>query len=1129
MQFIKLEILNLASLDRDGGEVINFEDGVLKNSTIFSIVGPTGSGKSTILDAICLALYNRAPRYPMSKGDRNQKIEIFGEADEGENHRIAPTDCRNILTRGKKMGYSKLTFLANNGQMYRAEWSVTFKRVRHDKAVTVLYKIGVKNGVQYEEQADWSELPQIIGLEYNQFLRTVLIAQGSFSEFLTAKESERYELLEKLVGNEEMYTAIAGKIKASKDQAVDMYKEVDAKVSAFKESIIPDDELEQLNAKIKELQAKDKQVKDELTKVNLELEWYTVANDIAQRVIKAEQAKSRALLALEDAKANIESLAMYDSTQQARDMYRDICTATANIKNTDEQIAGLKQVIDKQSGEIKEKEAVLARLKVERERAAQLFEKEKPAIERAKILKGELTAAEQNVGEKKRALDLSQTVCKKAQSDVEDNIKAIESAEQSVQNAQTELEKLRGSVHEKLEELNAKVESATKAFEDENKRVAGVDVQVLQNRVVVAAACGRDLQDAMRIMTNLQNEQKAYHDNELLYKELIERNAVINNELSGLNIQTVEEDLQALTKTLFLMTSSDWDSNRSLLEDDKPCPLCGSTHHPYKNDSVTFSAAVAELQKLNDETAQKLNSLRERQSILNKELGVNSGKVQTIEKGQALLKIKIEELENQKVNLFAEHDGWPKNFDALKELQPSVDEEIQVANAALKAYNETVQLVDKLRSEKERGEREKVKFVDDSAKQIEQVNIRVTNAVTKLESEKAKSKTLKEQLTEKEANFKDSTNAHNEALKVVSLKSVALKNELGDKDPVKYEVELNKRISNATDAFNGADAEISKLRIECNRKVGECNAKSDALKFESSKLNGYRDMLTAWIDSYNSDNGKQITYETITQLVTSSNDWEAMRSREKSLRDGVTVTATTLKNTKQELEKHNEKRPEKGSEELTQRKEELAAYSNEELMLSLARVKTHNQAKEKMGELYNELQQAEQLKRDWEQINDSIGGEGKTLRMIAQCYTLRFLVEYANIEIRKFNKRFELQQVKNSLGLRVIDHDRADDVRDTTSLSGGETFIVSLGLALGLSAISSRNVACNNLFIDEGFGTLDPDSLATVIDSLSMLQSSQGKKVGVISHTDTMSERITTQIRIIKSGNTGSSRIEIYP
>lgn len=182
-----------------------------------------------------------------------------------------------------------------------------------------------------------------------------------------------------------------------------------------------------------------------------------------------------------------------------------------------------------------------------------------------------------------------------------------------------------------------------------------------------------------------------------------------------------------------------------------------------------------------------------------------------------------------------------------------------------------------------------------------------------------------------------------------------------------------------------------------------------------------------------------------------------------------------------------------------------------------------------MGELRDKLTTAAQLKKNWEEISKAIGSDGKDLRKIAQCYTLRFLVEHANAEIKKFNGRYELQQVRNSLALRIIDHDRADDIRDVTTLSGGETFIVSLGLALGLSSLSSGSIAFDNLFVDEGFGTLDPDMLATVIDSLAALQSSQGKKVGVISHTDTMSERITTQIRIIKNGNSGSSHIEIYP
>ena len=144
MKILKLEILNLASLDRQEGETINFEEGALKDATIFSIVGATGSGKSTILDAICLALYNRAPRYPRKSGDRKQGIEIYGVTSEEEKNRLPPTDSRNILTRGKKEAYSKLTFRANNGTIYRAEWRVNKKQKNYGNAETYLYKISVK-------------------------------------------------------------------------------------------------------------------------------------------------------------------------------------------------------------------------------------------------------------------------------------------------------------------------------------------------------------------------------------------------------------------------------------------------------------------------------------------------------------------------------------------------------------------------------------------------------------------------------------------------------------------------------------------------------------------------------------------------------------------------------------------------------------------------------------------------------------------------------------------------------------------------------------------------------------------------------------------------------------------------
>ena len=270
MKFLKLEILNLASLDRPEGETVDFEHGVLGNSTIFSIVGTTGSGKSTLLDAICLPLYGRAPRYPMKKGERGQGIKIYGTADEGENNRLAPTDPRNILTRGKKKGYSKLTFLANNGTVYRAEWNIKFKTKRYENAETSLFRLISENGTIREEVADWNDLPSIIGLDFDQFLCTVLIAQGSFAHFIKADENDRYELLEKLIGCETLYSTIASKIKERKNEAETAYIQQNADCSALDKDIIHDEKrLKEIEARIEELEQEERNAKAESIRVRL--------------------------------------------------------------------------------------------------------------------------------------------------------------------------------------------------------------------------------------------------------------------------------------------------------------------------------------------------------------------------------------------------------------------------------------------------------------------------------------------------------------------------------------------------------------------------------------------------------------------------------------------------------------------------------------------------------------------------------------------------------------------------------------------------------------------------------------------------------------------------------------------
>lgn len=469
------------------------------------------------------------------------------------------------------------------------------------------------------------------------------------------------------------------------------------------------------------------------------------------------------------------------------------------------------------------------------------------------------------------------------------------------------------------------------------------------------------------------------------------------------------------------------------------------------------------------------------------------------------------------------------NQSALLQVENELSLKLKDKQQQQKGYNQTKELLDQLNVQKNKANTAIRDYADEAQKKMEKSDKLVTAANTQLETEKGKTDNLKSQQVEKTEALVNADAALAKASEEVKAKAEALKLEIGDKDPDAFEKVLTEAKTKADNAVRTKNEAIAAMREQLTEVKGKEAATKTQMEKESLTRQDKQQKLSQWLTAYNASNPHCLTEEDIAQLYSSTDDWEAIRNRQKELAEAYTSAETTLGNERKAHEDHQQKRPEQEKETLLARKTELEGMSNTELVDAKARLQRHQAAKQQMGTMYKQRQEAEQLKEEWEQIADAIGGDGKTLRKIAQCYTLRFLIEHANVEIRKFNSRYELQQVKNSLGIRVIDHDRADDVRDTTSLSGGETFIVSLGLALGLSALSSRNISFENLFIDEGFGTLDPDTLDHVIDSLAMLQTSQGKKVGVISHTDTMSERITTQIRIIKNGNSGSSYIKIYP
>ena len=1136
MKFLQLEILNLASLDKQGGEVINFEEGALGESTIFSIVGPTGSGKSTLLDAICLALYNRAPRYPRKKGDKNQSIEIFGAADASESNRLAPTDSRNILTRGKKEGYSKLTFLANNGSIYRAEWHVRFQRVRYENAKTALYKI-TRNGEEIsEETADWNELPNIIGLDYDQFLRTVLIAQGSFANFLTAKENERYELLEKLIGCEETYTNIATEIKKAKDQATDAYNQMAASVEAVKQNLLNDEELAQLKEEIARLEKAEKELDSQLQAISKDLQWFEENDKQIKQITICQTDMKQAADAIKAMQAQILRLQLHDEVQPAVNQLQEVERQTQSIHEQEENILKAEGNIKSQESAISESEKTLASLKEAVGKAQEQLEKALPVIAEARALKTKMEAAMPNLKEKKEALELAKKENLTAQKDVEENAQNIQKWEAETEKANLALKTTKEEIAKQKLVLHEATQAAEQAWETERNKTAGQNIEELQSHKSAAEKKLQDVQQAIKVVAHLDTATTEKQKNEERIQLLGKRNAEIDEALGKLTIEALTQETLTLRNAYTLMVSEKWEIHRANLTEGKPCPLCGSTTHPYHTDNRQFEEATTELSQLLKAKENLLKLQQKEEKDLSGERKQNDGEVQTLQKQQEKLSVEIATYEEEWKALIAQYPKIPKAEAELKSLLPIYENKAKDASSKLSLFNKIQKEIERLTQLKDKAVKDEAAYESKASTILNKAQENTSTCVTKLAEQKALTINLISQQKSKKEAYEKALQTWNSAKKEMEEWQEKYKQILNGEEPDAAEQRLTAAKDEATKTADNQNENINKLKAELANSRGSHQTMLSQNKTMKENLQAKVKELDFWIEEYNKQLEEKsiepslIDRNTIREMLHSAEDWNAIRREKDEKEKAVASTTALYQSAEKAHQQHLEHQPAQSRDALLAIQQEYQERSQRnELIAANARIQNHQEAVKQLGDKAEALQLVTQEKDDWTAITDAIGADGKTLRKIAQCYTLSFLIAHANQEIRKFNTRYELQQVKHSLGIRVIDHDRADDIRDTTSLSGGETFIVSLGLALGLSALSSRNISFENLFIDEGFGTLDPDTLATVIDSLSMLQSSQGKKVGVISHTDTMSERITTQIRIIKNGNSGSSHIEIYP
>lgn len=1136
MRILKLETLNLASLE--GENVIPFEEGLLRDSQIFSIVGPTGSGKSTILDAICLALYGRAPRYPMRKGEKRKRIEIIGESDDDEKNRLSPVDARNILSRGTKQGYSRLTFQANDGKVYRAEWSVVFKVKNYGNAqknLVLLTKDADGNPV--EQVCDWASLETIIGLDFDQFLRTVLIAQGSFATFLEASESERYHLLEKLVGNERIYSRIAAEIVEGKRAAENDYERMNARCEAFEKDLLTPDELEALNKAICELEAWERQLAAEVKRIDECLKWYADDERQTADLLVFKTKHDEALQAFQSIRGAMRRLALHDATIEAVGVYKDIQQNRNNAGRLKEERSAVATLVKQKTDAMEEQNRLLEDLKAKAETANGQMERMAPRIQAARILKAELDNALKNEREKKVALDESRLVLAKAQQDLADNAETILKTEESLASAKDALQKLITETDERkraLADALGEVRQSLMAAEEGLKNINLDDLQAVKS---TADADFRDLEKAIDIQQAMARKKTDERKKQAIFEQQEKDRLALAETLKTLETADLEKEVETLAATVTLMSSEKWVLHRHQLVEGQPCPLCGSPHHPYADDGVVAPV----LHQMDELLRQKKNALSlvlEQRTTLGQQMAAIEGRQKELAQTLKGFQREMGEYGGRWSALAAVHPAWPSDVEALGDLKPKLESAKQKTDEALKDYQRKTKHMADLRRKKDDAERSINDYKELADKQLRESDEAIKKLQMTLVSHQAKTVNLQQQQIEKQQAAELAEQKHLAAQSEKASRQEAYRQALDGRNPDDVETEL-------AQAKKKADDDVAKkehLLADLKNERGRLEGRQESMRHQAESLEQERiafgKQLNEWLEDFNRQErhsdlllqGQRLSEADIAELAQATDPWDDIRADKAHKEAALIQAATTLDNAERAHQTHQQGKPSDEKNVLDMRKTELASQSRQqELVEGKARLQRYDDACRQLGPLKEQLEASLELLNDWKDIYAAIGGntEGSDLRKIVQCYTLRFLVAHANAQIAQFNNRYQLVQVRNSLGLRVIDHDRGDDIRDITSLSGGETFIVSLGLALGLSSLSSRNISFANLFIDEGFGTLDADTLATVIDALSMLQTAQGKKVCVISHTDTMSERITTQIRVSKNGDTGTSRIEI--
>ena len=620
-----------------------------------------------------------------------------------------------------------------------------------------------------------------------------------------------------------------------------------------------------------------------------------------------------------------------------------------------------------------------------------------------------------------------------------------------------------------------------------------------------------------------------------------------------------------------------YESDRVNLKEGEECFLCGSKEHPFVNHKISVNtdettSIIAQKKQLFDEESIALRTIelnlskletKIESSILElKKLSKNKEEIEQVfsslnfiltddsktnlEEEKHLLE---EELKNviktrdEKEKVLAKRDNLQKELNAKQTLVSQNEQELYKLKSLIEQLqNEQTQNISKKQSLEE--ELSKVyskyelifdeKFEENFRNLVLKKDSFIKNEISKKEFDtKFQSLTIQlKELDTKIISIESSLKTDAEQLSKISTETIELQTQskviLDVPDLNIFEKEITAKFNTINEKYNFLSKELVNLNSKnesLNTQIIDLNQKqiNDNIKLEEITQN-FNNALTE-----NSFSSK----EEFEKALLPKELREELSIKCKALEEKYTQIQTLKIDTAKKLSEQKELNlTDKELQTLNDELKELQTIIDElqksigslekELEINASNMKKHE-------DKIKELEKKKEAFKVWIKLNEMIGSaSGDKFAKFAQGITLDQLIYLANKHLQILSPRYELQRSSDSsklLEIEIIDGFQGDVVRPVSTLSGGESFIVSLSLALGLSALASQKISIDSLFLDEGFGTLDSDSLELALNALNQLQSS-GKMVGVISHVEALKERISLQIRVIPKGD-GTSLLNL--